>query len=40
MDNVKNAKLDSIKEIIKNSYTPKNAVLVVGGDIDYEKTSM
>ncbi|GAA0124364.1 pitrilysin family protein [Clostridium sp. CTA-19] len=40
MDNVKNAKLDSIKEIIKNSYTPENAVLVVVGDIDYEKTLM
>lgn len=38
MNNVKNAKLETIKEIIQTSYTPENSVLVIIGDIDYDKT--
>jgi len=36
IDNIKNAKMENIEEIISGSYTPENSVLVVVGDMDYQ----
>jgi len=38
IDNINHAKVNDLENIIKNSYTPENATLVVVGGIDYQKT--
>ncbi|WP_432403376.1 M16 family metallopeptidase [Wukongibacter sp. M2B1] len=38
IENVRNAKIENIEEIIDKAYTPENATLVVIGGIDYHKT--
>ncbi|MGH4124767.1 MAG: insulinase family protein [Clostridium sp.] len=38
VENINNAKASDIENIIKKSYTPENATLVVVGGIDYQKT--
>lgn len=38
IENINNAKVSDIENLVKNSYTPENATLVVVGGIDYQKT--
>lgn len=38
MNNISSANLESINEIIENSYVPNNSILVVIGNIDYTET--
>ncbi len=38
VENIREAKLDQLQEVIQASYNPDNAVLVVVGDIDYDLT--
>ncbi|WP_035294885.1 pitrilysin family protein [Clostridium sp. KNHs214] len=38
LENINNAKISDIENIIKNSYTPENSTLVVVGGIEYQKT--
>jgi len=38
IDNVNNAKLEDVENIIKQAYTPENSTLIILGGIDYDKT--
>lgn len=37
IDNIRNATIESLKEIVDSSYTPENSILIVIGDIDYDE---
>ena len=38
IDNVNNAKLEDVENIIEQAYTPENSTLIILGGIDYDKT--
>ena len=38
LENISNAKLEEVLEIISNAYVPENATIVVVGNLDYQKT--
>ena len=38
LDNISNIKLEDVEKIVSNTYTPENAVLILIGDIDYDKS--
>lgn len=38
IDNIRNARLSQIKQILEEAYTPGNATLVIVGNVDYQET--